>query len=191
MFSYNKEYSVCVVTMAQPTPIIGSKFIAPYEFNVIVNRCESGDLVITDIQGKTMFTITSCDSFLHRQRLVQDEKEKPIATLRAKNRTAHDRWNVFRGRSKDDSNMIFSTATNKMFQNQNIHMHIGQPERYMVTIYPNVDYAFVAVLIATVETMNTPGRVKGAGKAAGQVAVDITKGVAQTAVSVASVILFS
>ncbi|KAK9054887.1 hypothetical protein SSX86_025966 [Deinandra increscens subsp. villosa] len=113
-----------VVMMRQSicsSPVIGSQFIATHEFDLII-RHHSGDLVITDTRNKIMLTIKSCDTSFHRQRLLLDECERPIATLRAKNMTAHARWNVFRGESIDDSDMIFSATTNHMIQN---HTHVN------------------------------------------------------------------
>ncbi|KAI3676261.1 hypothetical protein L1987_85865 [Smallanthus sonchifolius] len=130
--------------------VIGSQFIVPYELNVIVNRHKSGDLVFTDKDEKIVFTITS------RERLPQDECGTPIAMLRAKNKTAHDRWNVFKGQSKADSDMIFSATTNDIIQN-GTHMH---PVENKDKVYPNVDYAFVAV----VDAIKSAGKFEDAAK---------------------------
>ncbi|KAJ0681312.1 putative tubby-like protein [Helianthus annuus] len=214
----------CVLMMTQPScapHIISSQYVVPYEFNVIVDRHRNGDLVITNIKKNTMFTIKSCDTMFHSQRLLQDDCGRPIAMLRAKNMTAHSRWNVFRGQSKADSDMIFSTATNDIIQHRYTHvnislankrsgsndcdfqikgcwsdrnctiymgdssttiiaqMHVGQsPEKFMVTIYPDVDYAFVVALIAIVDAINNPGRKEVATNAAANVATGFTTGVA-------------
>ncbi|KAK9048954.1 hypothetical protein SSX86_032080 [Deinandra increscens subsp. villosa] len=102
--------------------VIGQQFIAPHESNLIVNRYSGGDFVITDTENKIILTVKSCDTVFHRQRLLLDECERPIATLRAKNKTAHARWNVFRGESKAESDMIFSATTDHMIQN---HIHVN------------------------------------------------------------------
>ncbi|KAJ0716244.1 putative tubby-like protein [Helianthus annuus] len=201
--------------MAQPSHdahVIGPQFVVPYQINVVVNRCPSGYLEITDIQNNIMFTIRSCNTPLHCQRLMRDGCGTPIAML-PKNRTAHDRWNVFRGESNADSDMIFTAAKNNMIQNQTrVNVFLGNktshnvacdfhiegswskrncaffsgntstiiaqmrlaqpPERFMVKISPNVDYAFVVALIGTIDAMKSSGSIK----AAAHVAVGIATG---------------
>ncbi|KAJ0482965.1 putative tubby-like protein [Helianthus annuus] len=193
--------------------VIGPQFVVPYQINVVVNRCPTGYLEITDIQNNIMFTIRSCNTPLHCQRLMRDGRGTPIAMLRAKNRTAHDRWNIFRGQSNADSDMIFTAAKNNMIQNQtHVNVFLGNktshnvscdfhiegswskrncaffsgntstiiaqmrlaqpPERFMVTISPNVDYAFVVALIGTIDAMKSSGSIK----AAAHVAVGIATG---------------
>ncbi|KAM0069743.1 putative tubby-like protein [Helianthus debilis subsp. tardiflorus] len=202
--------------MAKPSHdahVIGPQFVVPYEINVVVNRCPTGYLEITDIQNNIMFTIRSCNTPLHCQRLMRDGRGTPIAMLRAKNRTAHDRWNVFRGQSNADSDMIFTAAKNNMIQNQTrVNVSLGNktshnvtcdfhiegswskrncaffsgesstiiaqmrlaqpPERFMVTISPNVDYAFVVALIGTIDAMKSSGSIKAAGHVAVGIATE-------------------
>ncbi|XP_022002378.1 uncharacterized protein LOC110899795 isoform X2 [Helianthus annuus] len=125
--------------MAQPSHdahVIGPQFVVPYQINVVVNRCPTGYLEITDIQNNIMFTIRSCNTPLHCQRLMRDGRGTPIAMLRAKMRLAQP------------------------------------PERFMVTISPNVDYAFVVALIGTIDAMKSSGSIK----AAAHVAVGIATG---------------
>ncbi|MFS7927921.1 hypothetical protein Hanom_Chr04g00314801 [Helianthus anomalus] len=54
--------------MAQPSHdahVIGPQFVVPYQINVVVNRCPTGYLEITEIQNNIMFTIRSCNTPLH------------------------------------------------------------------------------------------------------------------------------
>ncbi|XP_076955588.1 protein LURP-one-related 10-like [Bidens hawaiensis] len=205
-------------TMSQPSyapaspavSVISPQFIVPYMYNVIVRRYASGILVVTDTNHKILITVKSCDSTLHTQRLLVDANERPIARLREKNTSAHDRWNAFRGESKADSDMIFSTVSNHMIQSKThvnvflankasgrddcdfkikgnwskrdctiymgnsstiiaqIHKTDGNQskDKFMVTIYPNVDYAFVITLIAMVDVMENNNTYVYAGAAA-------------------------
>ncbi|KAL8237284.1 hypothetical protein R6Q59_018365 [Mikania micrantha] len=207
--------------MAQPsnatvTPlvsVIGPQFVAPYEFNVIVDRYSGGGLVITDTNHKILFTIKSCDTSLHFQRLLRDTNDTPIALLRDKNMSAHDRWNVYRGESNNDQQIIFSTVSNHMIQfkthvkvflanktsgtddcdftikgkwsKKNCKIYMGdsstiiaqmdkmQPpannDKFMVTISPKVDYAFVVALIAIIDAMETQSTTAGNAVTAGGV----------------------
>ncbi|KAD3067603.1 hypothetical protein R6Q59_018366 [Mikania micrantha] len=193
--------------MAQPSyahvmplvSVIGPQFVAPHEFNVIVDRHSNEGLVITDTNHRILFTVKSCDTFLHCQRLLQDANDIPIALLREKNMSAHDRWNVYRGESNNDQEIIFSIVSNHMVsikthlkvflanktsgrddcdftikgkwskKNCKIYMgdsstviaHMGKmqshanKDKFMVTIGPKVDYAFVVALIAIVDAMES------------------------------------
>ncbi|KAL8237283.1 hypothetical protein R6Q59_018364 [Mikania micrantha] len=67
------------MAQAGHAPVIGYHFMAPHEFNVIVNRLTNGGLLVNDINDKIMFKISPCDAMLHRQRLLQDEHGRPIA----------------------------------------------------------------------------------------------------------------
>ncbi|KAI3777075.1 hypothetical protein L1987_46869 [Smallanthus sonchifolius] len=141
-----------VVTMAQQSyaTVISSQFVMPYAVNVTVDKYSSGYLVIRDEYRNTLFTIRSCDTNFHTQRLLQDAYGSSIAMLRAKIRTAHARWNVFRVHGEANSDMIFSAARNQMHPSQS-------PESFMVRIYPHVDNAFVVAIIVIVDAMKTPG----------------------------------
>ncbi|PWA84053.1 LURP1-like domain-containing protein [Artemisia annua] len=143
------------------------------------------------------------DSTFHRKRLVLDPDYRPLLLLQEKNLSAHQRWNVFRGESKSDSDLIFTCKHKHISQwfkmqvnvflankcssednydfnikgswsdtNCTIHMqesstpiaqmHKFQPKKnaklakgkYMITVNPNVDYAFVVALIAILDGMN-------------------------------------
>ncbi|XP_024965872.1 protein LURP-one-related 10-like [Cynara cardunculus var. scolymus] len=187
-----------------PVSVIGPQFISPFPLEVIVDTYSCGNLVITDTNHKIMLKVKPYSTNFHHQLLLLDADDRPIVTLRKKNMSGHDGWNVFRGDSKADPDMIFSTKTPHMIQfketNVNVfmankmsskngcdfnikgswakrkctvcvgdssttvaQMHELQPmdnvkfseDKFMVTIYPNVDYAFVVTLIAIVYAMES------------------------------------
>ncbi|KAI3771059.1 hypothetical protein L6452_02212 [Arctium lappa] len=186
-----------------PVSVIGPEFISPHQLEVIVDTYSSGNLVITDTNHKIMLKVKPYNTSFHRQLFLLDAEDRPIVMLREKNMSEHDRWNVFRGDSKADSDMIFSTKTPHMIQyktNLNVflankrsskndcdfkikgswskrkcavymgdssttiaQMHEMQPtdnvkfskDKFMLTIFPNVDYAFVVTLIAIVGAMKS------------------------------------
>ncbi|CAH1450598.1 unnamed protein product [Lactuca virosa] len=184
-----------------PVSVIGSQFMVPYQFDIIVDTNSRGNLVITDINHKILFKVKPCDTFFHHQRVLLDVDDKPIAVIREKIMTEHHRWNVFRGDSKSKSDIIFSAKTPNMIQiktsvhvflanktgsnnvcdfkikgswsKRNCSIYVGDTltpiaqmsklqssvnaklveGKFMVTICPKVDHAFVATLIAIVEAM--------------------------------------
>ncbi|XP_024968612.1 protein LURP-one-related 10-like [Cynara cardunculus var. scolymus] len=223
-----------MVVMAQPSyapvfvpvSVIGPQFILPYQLEIIVDTYSSGNLVITDTNHKIMLKVKPYSTSFHRQLLLLDAVDRPIVMLREKNMSGHDGWNVFRGDSKADSDMIFSTKTPHMIQFKtkvnvfmankmsskngcdfNIkgswskrectvymgdssttiaQMHEMQPmdnvkfseDKFMVTIYPNVDYAFVVTLIAIVYAMKSSDtKDVVAGQVVGGVAQDVVSAV--------------
>ncbi|KAL7590293.1 hypothetical protein Lser_V15G39667 [Lactuca serriola] len=194
--------------LSSPISVIGSQFMVPYQFDIIVDRNSKGNLVITDTNDKILLKVKPCDASY--QRMLLDVDEKPIVMMRKKIMSEHDRWNVFRGDSKSKSDMVFTTKTPHVIQSKtNVHVFLANKtsskdvcdfkikgswskrnctismgdtsttiaqmnkmqsseniklvkSKFMVTIYPNVDYAFVVTLIAIVEAMkssNTKGEV--------------------------------
>ncbi|KAI7733334.1 hypothetical protein M8C21_017001 [Ambrosia artemisiifolia] len=99
-----------------PVSVISPQFIVPYQFNIIVYSFSIGNFVITDMNHRILIMVKPCDTTLHSQRLLFDTNETSIALLREKSMSAHDRWNVFRGESNADSDMIFSTVSSHMIQ---------------------------------------------------------------------------
>ncbi|KAD3067602.1 hypothetical protein R6Q59_018367 [Mikania micrantha] len=192
--------------MAQPSnvtepplvSVIGPQFVVSYEFKVIIDRHSGGSLVITDADNKILFTLKSCDSSLHFQWLLRDANDTPIALLRKKNISLHNRWNVYKGESNNGQDIIFSIASNHTIQSKthlkvslanitrgrddcdftikgewskkNCKIYMGDSstviaqmdkmkppankDKFMVTINPMMDYAFVVSLIAIVHAMD-------------------------------------
>ncbi|KAI3771050.1 hypothetical protein L6452_02202 [Arctium lappa] len=187
-----------------PVPVIGSQFMAPYPFDIVVDANLGGNLVITDTNHKIMLKVKSCDTTFHHRRVLLDVNDTPIVTLREKILSKHNRWKVFRGKSTSNSDMIFSTKQPNMIQfKTKLHVFLANKStskdvcdfkikgswskkkctiytgdsyhssttiaqmhktktsknkkfnkgKFMMTIYQNVDYAFVVALIAIVDAM--------------------------------------
>ncbi|KAJ0088391.1 hypothetical protein Patl1_31480 [Pistacia atlantica] len=75
-----------------------------------------GNFVVQDINGNTLFKVKGALLTIHNRRVLLDSAGKPIVTLRKKIMTAHDRWQVFRGESKEPSDLIFTAKRSSMFQ---------------------------------------------------------------------------
>ncbi|KAI3703340.1 hypothetical protein L1987_73336 [Smallanthus sonchifolius] len=192
-----------------PFSVIGPQFIAPYPLEITVDKYPCRHLVITDSNHKIMLKVKPYDTTFHRQRILLDANDKPIAMLREKKLSAHKQWDAFRGQSKAGSDMIFSTKTEHVIQlkthvnvmlankssnnddcdlkiegrwskrNCTVHMRdssttIAQmhkpqtskkmksgEDKFMVTIQPNMDYAFVVSLFAIVDAMENPDKTEG------------------------------
>nr|XP_043622832.1 protein LURP-one-related 10-like [Erigeron canadensis] len=208
-----------VPPVLHPVSVIGHEFIAPYPLEIKVEKHSKESLVITDINNKIILKVKPCDSSFHRQRLLLDANDRPIVKLREKNLSEHKRWNIFRGESKANSDMIFSTKKEHTTQTNivcvNVYMankinskgdcdflvkgnwskrsctvYMGdsstsiaqmnavqslekkkmEKDKFMVTIGPNVDYAFVVALFVILDAMkNSDTKEVVAGEVVGGV----------------------
>ncbi|KAI3829003.1 hypothetical protein L1987_03116 [Smallanthus sonchifolius] len=67
-----------------PFSVISPQFIAPYPLELIVDKYPCRNIVITDINHKIIFKVKPHNKRLHRQRVLLDPNDKPIAMLRDK-----------------------------------------------------------------------------------------------------------
>lgn len=102
--------------LVAPFCVIGHQFIVPQQVDVVVEKYPCGNLVITDINHKIMLKVKPYDKTFHRQRVLLDANDNPIAMLREKNMSMHSGWNAFMGESKATSDLIFSTRTEHVIQ---------------------------------------------------------------------------
>lgn len=78
--------------MAQPSyppslntvSVIGSQFIVPYPFEIIIVRDSSGNHLITDINHNILFKVKPRNSSYHEQHLLVDVDDIPIVMIRKK-----------------------------------------------------------------------------------------------------------
>ncbi|XP_017974735.1 PREDICTED: protein LURP-one-related 15 [Theobroma cacao] len=191
---------------ANPVSIIGPQFCAPYPVDLAVVRevwtITDGNFVVTDITGNILFKVKAASLTIHDHRVLLDAAGNPIITFKNKLRSAHDRWQAFRGDSTDSSDLIFTVKRSSMFQLKTTldvflanntkeevcdfkikgswserscviyagessttvaQMHkkntvksilVGK-DKFMVTVYPNIDYAFIVALIVILDGINT------------------------------------
>ncbi|KAK9054891.1 hypothetical protein SSX86_025970 [Deinandra increscens subsp. villosa] len=193
--------------MAQaPIAVIGSEFMAPYPFDIIIDRSSGGKMVITDINNKLLLKVKTCNTTFHNERAIYNADGRLIVRLRDKILSGHNRWKAYRSDSRADKNLIFSTKEPSMIQfKTSLHVFLANKtsgedvcdfkmkgswskkkckiymgdshsssttiaqmqkkdkskkvklsnKRFMVTIFPNVDYVFVVALIAIVDAMKS------------------------------------
>ncbi|GJS63327.1 LURP-one-related 10-like protein [Tanacetum coccineum] len=177
-----------------PPYVIGPHCMALNAYNVILVTHSRGDHSITDHDYKIMFKVNPVNKMLRDQLVLLDVCGKILITLREKVRSVHKRWNVFKGKSENISDIIFSVRKQNRIQcGTNLHVFLADKksseefcdfnitgswskkncsiydssriiaqmrpmqatDRFTVTIFPNVDLAFVITLIATIDTMKT------------------------------------
>ncbi|KAM0045098.1 putative tubby-like protein [Helianthus debilis subsp. tardiflorus] len=187
-------------TTSNPISVIGSEFTAPYPFDIIVERKSGGNMVITDMNNNTLLKVKACNTTFHYERAIFNADGRIILRLRDKIISQHNRWKAYRGDSRSNKNMIFTTKQPNMIQfKTSLHVFLANKDvcdfkvkgswskrkckiytgdsasstiaqmykkdkskkvkmdkkKFMVTIYPNVDYVFVVALIAIVDAMKT------------------------------------
>ncbi|XP_059428711.1 protein LURP-one-related 15-like [Corylus avellana] len=103
---------------AFPVPIIGSQYCVGYPVDLAIVRkfMTTGDFDVIDVQGNVIFKVRGKFLTMHDRRVVLDAAGNPILTLRQKIMSAHDRWQVFRGESAEESDLIFSVRRSSMLQ---------------------------------------------------------------------------
>ncbi|XP_062167479.1 protein LURP-one-related 15-like [Alnus glutinosa] len=190
---------------ASPVPIIGPQYCAPYPVDLSIVRkvltISDGNFVVTDVNGTVIFKVKGKILTLHDRRVLLDGAGNPVVTLREKIMSAHDRWQVFRGESVEESNLIFSVKRSSILQlKAKLHVFLANntkedvcdfkvegswserscvvyagesssiiaqmhkketaksvligKDNFSVTIYPNVDYAFIVALVVILDGIN-------------------------------------
>ncbi|XP_075636625.1 protein LURP-one-related 10-like [Castanea sativa] len=97
--------------------------------------------------------------------------------------TAHRRWKAYRGDSTDSKDLLFGAKTKldvflahntkerfvnsrlkEMRKKQTAESILIRKDYFMVTVYPDIDYAFIVALIVILDEINHPKHVdSGAG----------------------------
>ncbi|KAK2981795.1 hypothetical protein RJ640_010312 [Escallonia rubra] len=187
--------------------VIGPQFCVPYPLDLAIVRkvmvLTGGNFVVTDASDNIMLKI-EVRSALHDRRFLVDAAGNPIVTLKQKKWSMHSRWQVFRGDSRDDADLLFSAKTSSFIQlktkldvflaentveelcdfmveaswlDRSCTIYAGNSstivaqmhkkntaqsilvamDEFMVTVYPNVDYAFIVSLIVILDCINREG----------------------------------
>ncbi|KAK2361273.1 protein LURP-one-related [Trifolium repens] len=203
--AYPYQPSASAPMPALPTTIIGPQYCAPYPLDLAVVKkvmsVSDGNFAVTDVNGNIVFKVKGSLLTLRDRRVLVDASGNPIATLRRKIATLHDRWEAFRGESTDSKDLIFTLKRSSLMQmktkldvflasnkkedvcdfkvkgswlerscivyageSNNIvaQMHkkhtvkslLMGKDHFIVTVYPNVDYAFIVALIVILDEIN-------------------------------------
>ncbi|XP_057435347.1 protein LURP-one-related 10 [Lotus japonicus] len=190
---------------AVPTTVFGPQYCAPYPVDLAIVKkvmtISDGNFVVTDINGNIVFKVKGSLLTLRDRRVLIDAAGNPIATLRRKIMTAHDRWQAYRGESTEAKDLIFTLkrssliqfktkldvflATNtkedvcdfkvkgswferscvvyagesntivaQMHKKHTVQSILIGKDNFTVTVYPNIDYAFIVALIVILDEIN-------------------------------------
>ncbi|XP_071698016.1 protein LURP-one-related 10-like [Rutidosis leptorrhynchoides] len=156
-----------------PVCVIGSQFVTPDTIQIIVDTNSQGNIVVTDNNHRIMLKVKPCDTRFHRQRLLLHADDTPIAMLRSKLMTEHKRWKVYKGDSKTNSDMIFSTKAAHPFQIKNrSHIHVFMANKIKERLGDflikgswskrncTISKRDSSIMIASMDTMDVPENVR-------------------------------
>ncbi|XP_019161289.1 PREDICTED: protein LURP-one-related 15-like isoform X2 [Ipomoea nil] len=181
-----------------PNAVISPNYCAPQPFQLSMKKkhyfLSSREYEVKDDKyGRFLFKVKRINSFFSSKVVIYDAVGNPIVTLRPKVNSRRSRWQVFRGESKANTDIIFSARISSSFQfNRNLDVFlqnnigekicdfkmkasnsantcdiygpssllIAQMKRkgiffgrnhFMVSVKPNVDYAFIVALIVILD----------------------------------------
>ncbi|CAA6654667.1 unnamed protein product [Spirodela intermedia] len=143
-----------------------------------------GDFTVKDVEGNDVFRVKGVIFSMRGKRVLEDAVGNPLITMQQKLWSAHSWWNVFRGDSIDDSDLLFTAKRSSLFQlktkldvflaantkddvcdfrvkgatlrmkKYTVKSMILGKDSFGVTIYPNVDHAFIVALIVILDEIN-------------------------------------
>ncbi|RDX90137.1 Protein LURP-one-related 15, partial [Mucuna pruriens] len=114
----NRQPSV-TTPVSPTTSVIGPSYCAPYPVQLEIVRSVntvSDEISVKDIKGNTVFNLERAPFSGHKRCILLDPTGNPIVTLRRKIMTAHNRWQVFRGKSDQTDELLFSVKRSNFFQ---------------------------------------------------------------------------
>ncbi|KAB5561767.1 hypothetical protein DKX38_006724 [Salix brachista] len=161
--------------------VIGPQYLAQYPVELAVSTklltLGENDFKVADINGTVIFHVKSKLLTLHDRRYMKDASGNTLVNLRQKVVSVYRRWEAFRGESKEDKDLLFTAKKSKLFQYKtgldiflpnskgggpDFKMHrkhslkskVLETDNFGVTVYPNVDYAFIIALVVILDEIN-------------------------------------
>ncbi|KAL2484915.1 Protein LURP-one-related 15 [Abeliophyllum distichum] len=151
------------MAMANTIAVISPQFCAPYPVDLTIVRklmtLSEGSFGVTDVNGNIMFRVKGKLFSLHDRRVLYDAAGNPLITFQQKLLSAHRRWQVFPRRDwLERSCVIYSGNSSnivaQMHRKHSVQSVLLGKDTFGVTVYPNVDYAFIAALVVILEEIN-------------------------------------
>ncbi|KAH9673243.1 protein LURP-one-related 15 [Citrus sinensis] len=171
--------------------VISPRYCCPYPVDLAIVRkvmtITDGNFVVTDTNGNILFKVKGVFlTFIHQRRVLLDGAGNPILTLREKAMTAHHRTKLdvfLANNTKEDvcdfrvkgswferSCTIYagesSTIIAQMHKKHTVQSILIGKDNFAVTVYPNIDYAFIVALIVILDEINHASSSSSGGGAA-------------------------
>ncbi|CAM8889009.1 unnamed protein product [Rhodiola kirilowii] len=108
--------------MSTMTAVVSPKFVSPHPLDLTIMRTASfvwpnGNFDVTDSQRSLLFEVKDRRLFTVSDLcVILDAKRSPVVTIRKKFWTMHSTWEVFKGESSYETNLLFSIKRTSIFQ---------------------------------------------------------------------------
>ncbi|PPD95189.1 hypothetical protein GOBAR_DD07787 [Gossypium barbadense] len=157
--------------LATRVSVIEPEYCYPQPVDLAVVRevltISEGKFAVSDINGNIMFKIKGKIFSIHDRRLLTDATGNPVCTLRHKWKEAGWKdpvsfipesptlfWlSIQRNKKLVEAKDVLNTYGKDAQEAQFESVLLGK-DKFMVAVYPNVDYAFVVALIAILDGIN-------------------------------------
>uniref|UniRef100_A0A2P2IKX6 Protein LURP-one-related 15-like n=1 Tax=Rhizophora mucronata TaxID=61149 RepID=A0A2P2IKX6_RHIMU len=191
--------------LQQPVVVIGPQFLAQYPVDLTIASkvltLGENDFTVTDVNGTLIFRVKGKLFSIHDRRHLQDAAGNTLVTLKQKIMTMHNRWQLFRGESTEEKDLLFNVKRSSLFQlntqldvflapntsesvpdfkvkgswrERSCTIYLGESntmiaqmyrrhtvatflldtDNFAVTVYPNVDCAFIVALVVVLDEIN-------------------------------------
>ncbi|WVZ62500.1 hypothetical protein U9M48_012247 [Paspalum notatum var. saurae] len=111
-----------------PAPVVAAHFCAPYVVQLTVKEkvmsLREGDFTITDANGAVVIRVKGSILSIHNNRLILDANGNPLLTLREKVFSMHNTWEVYKGDSSKQSDLLFIAKKSSILQPFKTEMNI-------------------------------------------------------------------
>ncbi|KAJ6871529.1 hypothetical protein NC652_037015 [Populus alba x Populus x berolinensis] len=109
--------------LESPVMVIGQEFVTQHPVDLeMMNDCK-----VTDEDGNLIFQVKSKIATVRDIRYLQDAYGNILVSLKHKLMTAHGRWEVFRGESTEQKDLLFSVKQSSLFQLVSSKLHVFLP----------------------------------------------------------------
>ncbi|CAM8892029.1 unnamed protein product [Rhodiola kirilowii] len=107
--------------MSTMTAVVSPKFVSPHPLDLTIVRTgffpTNGYFDVTDSQRSLLFEVEDRRLFTVSDLcVILDAKRSPVVTIRKKFWTMHSTWEVFKGESSYETNLLFSIKRTSIFQ---------------------------------------------------------------------------
>ncbi|KAF5750759.1 hypothetical protein HS088_TW03G01098 [Tripterygium wilfordii] len=135
-----------------PVVVIGPQFLATYPVDLVVKSktwsLTEGNFGVTDVNGTVLFSIKGKFFSLRDRRILLDTSGNPLVSLQQKVKGS---WlerscTVYLGNS--------NTIVAQMHRKHTAASILLDKDCFAVTVYPNVDYAFIVALVVILQEIN-------------------------------------
>ncbi|TVT97926.1 hypothetical protein EJB05_56797 [Eragrostis curvula] len=103
----------------EPLPVVAPHYCVPYVVALNVKQDMSfaeGNFTITDANDAVVLRVKSPVFTIHNRRFLRDAADQPLLCMREKVFSLHNRWEVFRGDSYNDGDLLFTAKTTSVLQ---------------------------------------------------------------------------